>query len=74
MLNVGIIELLILELVFLFVLICKRDGKVWWCIDYWKLNLVIKNDVYFLLLIEECIDILFGNEWFLKLDVNLVYY
>lgn len=74
MLEVGIIELLNLEWVLLFVFVWKKDGKVRWCIDYWKLNFVMKKDVYLLFFIEECIDILFGNEWFLKLDVNLVYY
>lgn len=74
MLVVGVIELSVLEWVLVFVLIRKLDGKVWYVIDYCKLNVVIRKDVYFLFLIEECLDILVGNEWFFKLDVNSVYW
>lgn len=42
-------------------------------VDYWVLNKVIKKDVFFLFLVDECFDMLMGSVWFFKLDVNWVY-
>jgi hypothetical protein len=53
------------------VLVRKKDGGMRWCIDYHKLNSINIKDVYPLLLIEECMDALSGNVWFLKLDANM---
>lgn len=73
LLGVGVIEFLIFEWVLVLVLVRKKDGIFCWCIDYRVLNVVIKKDVFFLFLVDECLDILMGNFWFFKLDVNWVY-
>lgn len=73
LLDVGVIEFLIFEWVLVFVLVWKKDGIFCWCVDYWVLNKVIKKDVFFLFLVDECFDMLMGNVWFFKLDVNWVY-
>lgn len=44
------------------------------CIDYRKLNSIIKKDVYVLFRIEEILENLFGNKYFIVLDVKLGYY
>lgn len=72
LLDVGVSELLIFEWVLLFV-VWKKDGIFCWCVDYWVLNKVIKKDVFFLFLVDECFDMLMGSVWFFKLDVNWVY-
>lgn len=38
------------------------------CVDYCKLNFVIKKDVYLLLWIDEFFDILLGVKYFCILD------
>lgn len=70
--GVDVIEFLVFEWVLVFVLVRKKDGMFCWCVDYWVLNIVIKKDVFFLFLVDECWDILIENIWFLKLDVNWV--
>ena len=56
------------------VLIRKRDGSVCWCVDYRALNKATVKDVYPLPIIEECLDTLYGNCWFSKLDANSAYW
>lgn len=45
-----------------------------WCIHYRALYKVTVKDTYPLPLIEECLDTLVGNLWFLKLDANAAYW
>ncbi|XP_045591147.1 uncharacterized protein [Procambarus clarkii] len=52
----------------------KCDASVRWCVDYRELNSRTIKDVYPLLLVDECLDALAGNEWFSKLDANSAYY
>ena len=44
-----------------------------WCIDYRALNAVTVKDVSPLPIIGECLDLLYGNEWFSKLDATSGY-
>lgn len=41
MFKVGIIELLFSVWSVLIVLVIKKDGSIWYCIDYWKFNEVM---------------------------------
>ena len=56
------------------VLIRKKDGQIRWCLDYQRLNNVIRKDVFPLPLIDECLDTLSGNVWFSKLDANSAFH
>ena len=69
MLVSDVIQLSISEWASAPVLIRKKDGHVWWCLDYRRRNNVIRKDVFPLPLIDECLDILSGNVCFSKLDV-----
>ncbi len=40
----------------LILFILKANENLWFCVDYWKLNAIIKRNRYFLLLINEVID------------------
>lgn len=64
MFNAGVIHETVSEWASSPVLIRKRDDKVWWCINL-PLNDVTVNDTFPLPLIEDCIDTLAGNVWFL---------
>ena len=44
------------------------------CIDYWKLNAIIKKNIYSLSVIKELQDCLNGAKWFTKLDIQEGYY
>lgn len=56
------------------VLVCKKDGLVWFCIDYCCLNEVIIKDVYFFLNIDEVFDYFLGYVMFFILDFNSGYW
>lgn len=49
-------------------LVIKKDGILRFCFDFRKLN-IIKKDVYLLLRIDDVLDKLVGNKWFLILDL-----
>ena len=66
MLQAGVIQPSSSEWAAPAVLVRKKDGNVRWCIDYRKLNKVTKKDVFPLPLIEDCMDALQGNVWFLN--------
>ena len=51
------------------VLIKKKDGAVRFCIDYRKLNLVTKRDVYPLPRIDASLAALSGSQWFSTMDL-----
>ena len=52
------------------VLVWKKDGKLWFCIDLWKLNARTIKDTYSLPRIDETLDCLNGAEWFSSLDLK----
>ena len=56
------------------VLVQKKDGKLQFCIDLWKLNARIIKDAYSLLRIDETLDCLNGAECFSSLDLKLGYW
>ena len=56
------------------VLVRKKDGGVRWCVDYRGLNKVTVKDAYPLLLIEECLDTLGGNQFYSSLDMTSSYW
>lgn len=53
----------------LIVLVLKKDGKVCMCIDFCKLNEVIKKDVYFFLRIDDMLDVFNNFKYFSVLDL-----
>lgn len=57
----------------LIVLAPKKDGTLWICVDYWKLNAVRIWDSYTLLHMNEWINLLGSAEIFSALDVNSGY-
>ena len=56
------------------VLVQKKDGKLWFCIDLQKLNARTIKDAYSLPRIDETLDCLNGVEWFSSLDLKLGYW
>ena len=46
------------------VLVCKKDGGLWFCIDFHKLNARTKKDSYLLPWIQESIESLVGAGYF----------
>ena len=55
------------------VLFQEKDGKLWFCINLWKLNARTIKDTYSLPRIDEILDCLNGAEWFSSLDLKLGY-
>ena len=74
MLKAGVIEPSISEWASPPVLIRKRDGSVRWCVDYRGLNKVTKKEIFPLPIVEQCLDALYGNMWFSKLDATCGYW
>lgn len=68
MLREDVIEFSNFLWVVFIVFVKKWDGMICFCVDYWKLNFVIKKDVYLLLWIDEFFDILLGVKYFCILD------
>ena len=56
------------------VLVQKKDGKLWFCIDLQKLNARTIKDAYSLPRIDETLDCLNGAEWFSSSDLKLGYW
>ena len=56
------------------VLVRKKDGGVHWWVDYHALNNRTVKDAYPLPLIEECLDVLGGNTFYLSLDMVFSYW
>ncbi len=55
------------------ILVHKKDGGVWWCIDFRAVNAVTKKDAFPLPLIEECLDTLQGIQFMSALDMQSGY-
>ena len=53
------------------VLVRKKDGGLWFCIDFHHLNMHMKKDSYPLLRIQEALESLVGAGHFLCLDLKL---
>ena len=51
------------------VLVTKKDGGTWFCVDYRRLNLATVKDVYPLPRIDDTLDMLAGKRWFSTLDL-----
>jgi hypothetical protein len=50
------------------VVMFKKDGKLKICVDFRKLNVIIKKDPYLLLFTNEVINIIVGHEVYTFLD------
>ena len=56
------------------ILVCKKDGKLRFCINLQKLNARTFKDTYSLPSIGETLDCLNGAEWFSSLDLKSGYW
>ena len=57
------------------VLFAKKSEERWcFCVNYWKLNVIIKKDRYSLSLIEKTLTQLSKAKVFIKLDVRQAFY
>ena len=52
------------------VLVKKKDGSIRFCVDYRKLNDLIRKDAYPLPRIETCLDTLSGAAWYSTFDLR----
>ena len=71
MLEIGSIWLSHSPSAMLIILVCKKDGKVLFCIDLRKLNACTINNSYSLPWIEGNLDSLNGTVWFMALYLKL---
>lgn len=56
------------------ILVKKKDGSMNYCIDYRALNSKTVKDCYPLSIIEGCLDLLYGTQYFSTLDLASGYY
>ena len=56
------------------VLVQKKNGGLYFCVDYHNLNKVTKCDKYPLPRIDDMMDALGGAEWFTSLDLASGYW
>ena len=73
MLGAGLIQPSVSEWASAPVLIRKRCGSMWWCVDSRDLNALTTKDVFLVPLVDECLDTLAGNVQYSKLDANSAY-
>ena len=74
MLEAGVIEPSQSEWASPPVLVCKHHGTWRYCVDFRAVNSVSANDAYPLMLIQECLDHLYGRKWYCCLDMNSEYW
>ena len=53
----------------LVILVCKKDGKLWFCIDLHSLKEMTIKDAYSILQIQDTLDCVWGAVWFTSLDL-----
>ena len=70
MLEVGAIYPRQIPLYNAVMLVCKEDGGLYFCIEFWKLNARTKIDSYLLPQIQEAIESLVGVAYFSCLDLK----
>ncbi len=51
----------------------KANEDLWFCVDYWKLNAIIKRNRYFLLLIDEMINKIVDCKHLTQLNIILTF-
>ena len=73
MLEVGVIRPSLSLWALAVVLVWKRDGKLWFCIDLHRLNNMAVKDAYSPPKIQETLESLQGANWFMSLDLKLGY-
>ena len=56
------------------ILVCKKDGGLWFCINFHKLNVRTKKDSYQLPQIQEAIESLVGAGYFSCLDLKACFW
>ena len=56
------------------VLVRKKDGTFRFCIDYRKLNGIVRRDAFPLPRVDDCLDSLSGASWFCTLDLSSGYW
>lgn len=74
MIAAGVIQTSVSDWASAAVFVRMKDGSMRWCVDYRVLNNVTVKDIYSLFLIEECMNALYENAWFSKLDANTAYW
>ncbi|CAM4633600.1 unnamed protein product [Caretta caretta] len=52
------------------VVVFKKNGKIWMCIDYCTLNRCTVVDQYNMPLVQDALDCLLGSQWFSVLDLQ----
>lgn len=55
-------------------LVKKKDGLICFCIDYRKINVVVKKNVYLFFRIDECLELLLGLKFMCIIDLVFGYW
>ena len=56
------------------ILVPKKDGSVWFCVDYRKANEITHKDAYLIPRIDDALDTLAESKCFSTLDLNSGYW
>lgn len=55
-------------------LVKKKDGLICFCIDYRKINVVVKKNVYLFFRFDECLELLLGLKFMCIIDLVFGYW